>query len=137
MKPHISIITLGVNDLQESTDFYKRIGFPTDTSDGITFIKMPSVWMALYPIDALTADAGIENTKTGFSGFTLAHNVVSKEQVDTIFQDLEKHDVTITDMPHKREWGGYSGYFQDVDGYVWEVAYNPFSPEIAVDESTT
>lgn len=135
MKPNISIITLGVKDLQKATNFYKKIGFPTETTGNITFIKMPNVWLSLYGLEELAKEANVTNDKATFSGITLAHNVASKEQVDAVFATLNNLHVTITAQPTKREWGGYSGYFQDEDGYLWEVAYNPFSPEIAVDES--
>jgi uncharacterized protein len=135
MKPHISLITLGVKNLQKSTQFYQSIGFPTETTGDITFIKMASVWLALYPLDELASDAGVANDKQGFAGMTLAHNVVSKEQVDQVFAELKQRKVTISDEPHQREWGGYSGYFADPDGYLWEVAFNPFAPQIAVNES--
>jgi predicted lactoylglutathione lyase len=136
MKSHISLITLGVKDLEKSTSFYKTIGFPVEVADDITFIKMPNLWMSLYPLHKLADDAGVENNKSGFSGITLAHNVLSKDQVDSVFKELQKCEVNIIDKPHEREWGGYSGYFSDVDGYVWEVAFNPYSPEIAVDENS-
>lgn len=133
MKPHISLITLGVRDVKTSADFYQKIGFPVEVTGDIAFMKLPSVWLALYPVNELAKDAGIPNDKVGFAGITLAHNVRSKEQVDTVFEDLKKLGVKITDPPHEREWGGYSGYFADADGYLWEVAFNPFSPEIAVE----
>ncbi len=134
MKPHISLITLGVQNLDTSTNFYRDLGFPVETSGDITFIKMPNIWLSLYPISELAKDASVSGERSGFAGFTLAHNVVTQEQVDTVFSQLRSLNVTIVDEPHPREWGGYSGYFQDPDGYLGEVAFNPFSPEIAVNE---
>lgn len=134
MKPHLSLITLGVKDVQRATEFYTKLGFPTEPSDEITFIKLPTVWLSLYGLDALAQDANVDSTRSGFSGMTLAHNVLSEKQVDEVIEEVRKLGAKITDEPQKKEWGGYSGYFQDTDGYLWEVAYNPFSPEIAVDE---
>ncbi len=74
----------------------------------------------------LAKDANVENDGIGFPGFTLAHNVSSKEKVDEIMKIAENSGAEITDKPHDREWGGYSGYFKDLDGYLWEIAYNPY-----------
>lgn len=135
MKPHISIITLGVSDLARATDFYAKLGFPAKQTDNITFMEMPSVWLALYPLEDLAEDAGVSVARSGFSGVTLSHNVGSEKQVDMVIEEVRSIGAKIVDEPHKREWGGYSGYFQDPDGYLWEVAFNPYSPEIAVEYS--
>lgn len=135
MKPHISLITLGVKNVQESTEFYNKIGFPIDATGDITFIKMPNIWLALFGLEDLAKDANVASERNGFPGFTIAHNVISEEQVNSVINELREKGVEIVDEPHKRDWGGYSGYFKDLDGYLWEVAYNPFSPEIAVDEN--
>lgn len=134
MKPHISIITLGVKSVKDSTAFYKSLGLPTTESDAITFIKMPTVWMALYGLEDLAKDAGLPVDKCGFSGVTLAHNVLSREQVDKVIDEAKSIGAKVCDSPKEREWGGYSGYFKDPDGYLWEIAFNPYSPEIAIDE---
>ena len=136
MKPHISIITLGVNNLKKSTDFYEKLGFPVERSESITFISTsPISKLALYGLEDLAHDANISVNKSGFSGITLAHNVVSKQQVEQVIAEARLVGAEITDEPREREWGGYSGYFKDIDGYLWEIAYNPYDPEIAVDES--
>ena len=90
--------------------------------------------MALYGLDDMVKESGVSTNTGDFSGITLAHNVISKEQVDSVIEEARLKDVEIIDEPQERHWGGYSGYFKDIDGYLWEVAYNPFSPEIAVDE---
>ncbi|MCD8484364.1 VOC family protein [Candidatus Woesebacteria bacterium] len=135
MTPHISIITLGVKDVAASTEFYEKLGFPVEPSGKITFITTsPTSKLALYGLQDLAQDAGVEAQTGSFSGITLAHNVVSKEQVDAVIEEARNIGARITDEPHEREWGGYSGYFQDPDGYLWEIGFNPFDPEIAVDE---
>lgn len=135
MKSHISIVTLGVKDLKRSTDFYEKLGFLVERSESITFITTsPISKLALYRSEDLAKDANV-SVKTGeFSGVTLAHNVISKEQVDAVIKEARSVGAVITDQPQERVWGGYSGYFKDPDGYLWEIAYNPFDPEIAVDE---
>jgi uncharacterized protein len=136
MKPHISLITLGVADVKVSTDFYQKIGFPVEPTGDITFIKTSGVWLSLYGFNSLAEDAAAPAERSGFAGVTLAHNVISEAQVNQVIEEVRRAGATIVDEPHKREWGGYSGYFADPDGYRWEVAYNPFSPEVAVDEET-
>lgn len=130
MEPRISIITLGVRDLDKSTDFYSKLGFPTEGTGDITFCKLHGTWLSLYPRTELARDAGVKNDGKGFSGVTIAHNVSTTEEVDKIIELAREVGAIITDEPHKRDWGGYSGYFQDPDGYLWEIAYNPFSPEL-------
>ncbi|MEK9179178.1 MAG: VOC family protein [Patescibacteria group bacterium] len=128
MQPRISIITLGVKDLKASTKFYLALGFPLQPpeNDMISFFELSGTQLALYPKDLLAKDAKVLETGSGFSGFTLAHNVHSKEEVDTIMKEAERIGAKITDPAHEREWGGYSGYFADLDGYLWEIAWNPY-----------
>lgn len=126
MEPRISIITLGVNDLQTSTQFYVALGFtPQAGNAGITFFELTGTWLALYPVDKLANDAGVSPDGNGFRGFTLAHNVGSKTEVDRIMKLAEEVGAQITDPAHDRDWGGYSGYFADPDGFLWEIAWNP------------
>lgn len=128
MEPRISIITLGVSNLQKSTEFYRDgLGLPEQKgNDGITFFELSGTKLALFPKDKLARDANVKNVSTGFPGFTLAHNVSSKKKVDELMKKAEKIGAEITDPAHEREWGGYSGYFKDPDGYLWEIAYNPY-----------
>lgn len=132
MEPRISIITLGVADLKKSAKFYKDLGFPTEGVKG-TFImfQLKGTTLALFPKKSLAEDAKVAESGNGFSGITLAHNVKTVEKVDKIMEKVEKIGAKITDPAHKRDWGGYSGYFEDPDGYIWEVAWNPHSPELA------
>jgi catechol 2,3-dioxygenase-like lactoylglutathione lyase family enzyme len=131
MKPKIGIITLGVRDFAKSLAFYRDgLGFPThDFKDGedIVFFKLEGSWLALYPRDRLAEDATVPDEGTGFSGITLAHNEPSPEAVDRAFVEAMKAGARAVKQPQKVFWGGYSGYFADPDGYLWEVAYNPFT----------
>lgn len=130
MKPKIGIITLGVSDLKRSLEFYRDgLGFPTHEykeEQGIVFFKMEGTWLALYPRDKLAEDIKIPTEGTGFSGVTLAHNVGTKEEVDAIVDLAVKAGAKRVKQPEEVFWGGYSGYFSDPDGHLWEVAYNPF-----------
>jgi catechol 2,3-dioxygenase-like lactoylglutathione lyase family enzyme len=129
MEPRISIITLGVDDLGRAIAFYRdRLGLPTDGPTGdICFFKLHGAWLSLYPRDLLAEDGGVE-IAGGWGGITIAHNVRDKESVDAIITLAEEGGAEITDRPHDREWGGYSGYFRDLDGHLWEVCWNPYFP---------
>lgn len=127
MKPKISIITLGVSDLARSITFYRDgLGFPTHGDfPGITFFQLTGTWLALYPHDELAADAKVSPAGKGFRGFTLAHNVGSKAEVDVVLKQAEQAGARIVKPARQADWGGYSGYFSDPDGHLWEVAWNP------------
>lgn len=128
MKPRISLITLGVGDLPRSRAFYERLGFvvrPESTED-IVFLDMASgLVLALFPREKLAEDAHVDSTGSGFSGFTLAHNVASPEEVDAVLAEAVAAGATLQKPGQQVFWGGYSGYFPDLDGFLWEVAYNP------------
>ncbi|MGM0589569.1 MAG: VOC family protein [Bacteroidota bacterium] len=130
MHPHVSIITLGVSNLEISTQFYreKLNWHPTEASnEHITFIELNGFLLSLYERSALAEDAGLTVTDpSDFPGFSLAHNVNSTAEVDALFEQLRSQGVSIVKEPQKASWGGYSGYFSDPDGFLWEVAYNPF-----------
>ena len=127
MKPKISLITLGVANLEKSTKFYRDgLGLPTyGDFPGITFFKLSGTWLALFPRDELAKDARVPAKRNGFPGMTLAHNVASKEEVDAALQEAKQAGAKITKPAQEADWGGYSGYFSDPDGYLWEVAWNP------------
>jgi catechol 2,3-dioxygenase-like lactoylglutathione lyase family enzyme len=129
MKQKISIITLGVADLHTSRKFYEEtLKFnPVDKSDNIVFYDMGTVRLALFQCEELAKDANVSHEGYGFKGFTLAHNLGSPTEVDGLFKSLEQAGVTIVKHPQKVFWGGYSGYFADLDSNLWEVAYNPFT----------
>lgn len=131
MKPKISLITLGVSDLAKALRFYRDgLGFPTHNykeDEGIVFFKMEGSWLALYPRDKLAEDARTAPEGAGFSGVTLAHNVKSKEEVDRVLELAVSAGAKLVKPPRDTSWGGYSGYFADPDGHLWEVAFNPFT----------
>ena len=128
MEPRISIITLGVSDLPRSVRFYRdRLGLPLreGSGDAIAFFETGGTWLALYPRDALAADAKVPSAGSGFPGFTLAHNVRTREEVDALLRQARVGGANIMKPARDTDWGGYSGYFADPDGYLWEVAWNP------------
>ena len=128
MKPHITIITLGVIDLQRAINFYEKgLGLPRkNESDSIAFFDMSGTMLALYPRDELAEDITISPEGTGFQGFTLAHNVASPEEVDLTLAEAVAAGAELVKPGQEAFWGGYSGYFKDPDGFYWEVAHNPF-----------
>jgi predicted lactoylglutathione lyase len=131
MESRISIISLGVKDLEKSYRFYKEgLGFPTQgkLADGIIFFQTSGTRLALYPLDKLAEDVSPQMTadRSGFPGFTLAHNTRTKEEVDRVLQLAEKAGGMIVKPAQMVFWGGYSGYFTDPDGYYWEVAWAEF-----------
>ena len=127
MEPRISIITLGVSNLEQSYEFYTALGFPTSKKpeDGIIFFKTGGVCLALYPLEELAKDVSpdLGFNRSGFSGITLAHNAKSKVEVDTVLKLAKKAGGKIEKSAQDVFWGGYSGYFSDPDGHLWEVAY--------------
>lgn len=128
MEPRISIITLGVSDLARSVRFYgDGLGLPLREGSGdvIAFFQTRGTWLALFPRDVLAADATVPSDGSGFPGFTLAHNVRSREEVDAVLREAEAVGARIVKPAADTEWGGYSGYFADPDGFLWEVAWNP------------
>jgi uncharacterized protein len=131
MKPKISLITLGVNSIAKSLQFYRDgLGFsPYNYEEGgdMVMFKMEGSWLGLYPKHELAKDVGISEQGSGFGGITLAHNVKSEKEVDEVVKLAVKSGAKLVKKPQKVSWGGYSGYFSDPDGYLWEVAYNPFT----------
>jgi uncharacterized protein len=131
MKPKISIITLGVRDFHRALRFYRDgLGFPTHNykdGDDIVFFRLEGSWLALYPWDKLAEDASVEPAGSGFRGVTLAHNVKTKAEVDRVVELAVSAGGRLVKKPQDVFWGGYSGYFADPDGHLWEVAFNPFT----------
>lgn len=132
MEPRVSLITLGVSDLERSLKFYRDgLGLPTTwTGDrGVVFFQTTGTCLALYPLDKLAEDVGedwIGEKPARFTGIALAHNVRQKDEVDQILQQAEAAGAKIEKPGQDTFWGGYSGYFSDLDGYLWEVAYGAF-----------
>ncbi len=130
MKPRITVITLGVTNLPRAIRFYRDgLGFPTDAKDDaeFAFFRTAGVRLALYPKKALAEDIAkeVKLSAGGFGGITLAHNVERKEQVVEVLALAERAGGTIIKPAQDAFWGGYHGYFSDLDGYYWEVAWAP------------
>ncbi len=128
MKPYISMITLGVRDLAASAKFYEEdLGFPRmESPPDIAFFTLNGTWLGLYGREALAEDATVSAEGHGFQSFTLSHNVQSEAEVDEIVGHAIDAGATLVKKPQKAPWGGYSGYFKDLDGHLWEIAHNPF-----------
>ena len=127
MEARISIITLGVADLAGSTRFYRDgLGLPLrDGPDGISFFETSSTWLALFPREKLAEDAMTDASGTGFRGFTLAHNVRTRGEVDELLERAAAAGGRLAKPAQLASWGGYTGYFRDPDDFLWEVAWNP------------
>ena len=130
MQPRISMITLGVADLERSIKFYRDgLGLPLrePQSGDVAFFNLRGTWLGLYPWDKLAEDVTVSQDGTGFRGVTLAHNVASKDEVNAVVSEAVEAGARLVKEPQDVFWGGYSGYFADLDGHLWEVAWNPFS----------
>ena len=127
MKPRISMITLGVSDLEASVRFYEQgLGLPRmDSPPEVAFFTLNGSWLGLYGRESLADDVGAPAAGTGFPGFTIAHNVDSEAAVDELMEQAVAAGAKLVKPAQKVYWGGYSGYFADPDGYLWEVAHNP------------
>lgn len=134
MRPRIKILTLGVSDLEQSLAFYRDgLGLPTkgiigeQFEDGaVVFFNLDDgLLLALYPTAALSKDAKIAATQARLGAMSIGHVVGSKQEVDAVMDQAERAGAVITDPAHDRFWGGYSGYFHDPDGHLWEIAWNP------------
>jgi len=134
VKPRIKVITLSVCDLEKSLAFYRDgRGLPTKGIIGTQFQDGAAAFfhlnddliLALYPKAALAKDAKVPVSPPSLAEFSIGHNVRSKQEVDAVMKQAEKAGARITDPAHDRFWGGYSGHFQDLDGHLWEIAWNP------------
>ena len=134
MKPRITLITLGVDDLERSLRFYRDgLGLRTDGIVGkefeygavVFFDLEKGLKLALWPRKSLARDSGLVVTAPSPTDFTLAHNVSSAKEVDGVMDQAEKAGATIVKPAQDTFYGGYAGYFQDLDGHLWEVAWNP------------
>jgi len=129
MKPRISMITLGVRDLAAAIAFYEQgLGFPRmESPPEVAFFTLNGTWLGLYGREALAEDAQVSAEGDGFEAFTLAHNVGSEKEVDEVLAQAIAAGATLVKKPQKVFWGGYSGYFKDLGGHLWEVEHNPFA----------
>ncbi len=127
MEQRLSFITLGAKNLDSLKNFYvEKFKWTPVKTDGIVFFKMNGFILALFPADELAQDVGVQSGAPGFKQFTLAINYRSEQEVDGIFDTLEKRGVKVIKAPQKASWGGYSGYVADSEDNLWEIAYNPF-----------
>jgi uncharacterized protein len=134
LKPRITVITLGVDDLEKSLAFYRDgLGFSTEGIIGaehehgaVAFFDLQSgLKLAIWQRKNIAHDANVPLTASSPVEFTLGHNVGSKEEVDQVMDQAKQAGATITTPAHDTFWGGYAGYFQDPDGHLWEVVWNP------------
>jgi catechol 2,3-dioxygenase-like lactoylglutathione lyase family enzyme len=141
MKPRITVITLGVDDLEKSLVFYRDgLGFPTEGIIGkefehgaVAFFDLQScVKLALWPRDYLAHDTGLAKTPRSATELSIGHNVNSKQEVDAVMAQAKKAGAKIIKQAGDTFWGGYAGYFQDPDDHLWEVVWNP---QFVIEES--
>jgi catechol 2,3-dioxygenase-like lactoylglutathione lyase family enzyme len=128
MRQKLNLITLGVNNLEKSLEFYEKgLSWKKSASstDNLALFPLGGIVLALYPRKLLAEDATVSDTPTGFSGITFSYNAKSEQEVDRVIGEVEKLGATIAKPPQKVFWGGYSGYFKDPDGHLIEVAFNP------------
>jgi uncharacterized protein len=126
MEQRVSLVTLGVDDLQRARTFYEALGWTTraEPDDDVVFFQSGGMIVALWGRSELTSDSGVED-RGGYGGVTLAHNVRSPAEVDAVMAEAEAAGATITRAAGETFWGGYSGAFADPDGHPWEIAHNP------------
>ena len=129
MNARINLITLGVKDLSAAIHFYENgLGWKRAkaSQESVAFFQLNGIVLSLFSRGSLAEDAQVANEGQGFSGITLAYNTKSEQEVDEVIDKVKKLGATITKTPQKVFWGGYSAYFKDLDGHLFEVAYNPF-----------
>lgn len=134
MKPRITLVTLGVDDLERAVAFY-RDGLGLETAGivgaeyehgSVAFFELEGgLRLGLWPRRSLAHDAGLPLSPASPTDFALAHNVASRDEVDAVMRQAEAAGATMTKAAAETFWGGYAGYFQDPDGHLWEVAWNP------------
>ena len=130
MEQRLTLVTLGVGDLERSRAFYARLGWTEiePRQPGVAFFQLNGVGLSLFPRGELAKDAMIADAPAGFSGITLAHNLRSEADVDALFAEMVAAGASAVKAPQPVFWGGYSGYVADPDGHLWELAHNPFFP---------
>jgi hypothetical protein len=130
MEQRLSLVTLGVRDMARARGFYERLGWRASSAsnEAVTFFQAGGVVFGLYGREALAEDASVSPDGSGFSGVALAHNTQSREAVDAVIAEAEAAGGTVVKPAEDVFWGGYSGYFADPDGHLWEVAWNPHFP---------
>jgi catechol 2,3-dioxygenase-like lactoylglutathione lyase family enzyme len=127
MQPRISVITLGVADMERATRFYRDgLGLPVrEDKPPVIYFQLRGTWLALFPRQALASYANVSAEGQGFAAMTLSCNVASREEVDDTAGAAERAGATIVNPPHEAGWGGYTAWFTDPDGHLWEIVWNP------------
>lgn len=134
VKPRITVITIGVDDLERSLAFYRDgLGFPTQGIIGtefeygaVVFVDLqPGLKLALWPRASIARDTGLARGAPSSTEFTLGHNVATRKDVDAVMQQAGRAGATVVKPARDTFWGGYAGYFKDPDGHLWEIAWNP------------
>ncbi|HKY25713.1 MAG TPA: VOC family protein [Gaiella sp.] len=126
MEQRLTLVTLGVADLDVAHRFYEALGWrETPRAEGVVFFQSGGMVVALWDRAALAEDSGVDDPG-GWGGVTLAHNVASRDAVDEVIEEARAAGATIAREPAETFWGGYSGVFVDPDGHPWEVAHNPY-----------
>lgn len=127
MQPRLTLVTLGTADLPRATRFYEALGWPRSVraAEGVAFFQVGGLALSLYPRRELAEDVGVPPQGSGFAGFTLAYNTGSREETDAVLQAAVEAGGRLVKPARDVFWGGYSGYFADPDGFLWEVAWNP------------
>jgi uncharacterized glyoxalase superfamily protein PhnB len=130
MEQRLTLVTLGVGDLEHSRRFYAALGWREiePRQESVAFFQLNGIGLSLFPRKELAKDAQMADGPAGFSGITLAHNLRNEGAVDALFAEMIAAGATSVKTPRKVFWGGYSGYVADPDGHLWELAYNPFFP---------
>lgn len=126
---HISMVSLGVEDLLAATEFYQKLGWKKapQSQESISFMIGRNIVLGLYGRSDLAKDAGVENSEPGFSGIACAINFATRDDVDSFAARVQAAEGEIVKPPQEVFWGGYSGYFRDHDQHLWEIAHNPFA----------
>ena len=125
----MTFITLGVEDLKQSIDFYEhKFGWKRSelSNESIIFYDLDGTHLALYDREELAKDVNVDPLGNGFRSFTMAYNTRSEKEVDDLIENLRKQGVQVIKEPQKVFWGGYSSYIADPDGNLWEIAFNPY-----------
>jgi uncharacterized protein len=127
MEQRISIVTLGVANLERSREFYERLGWRRSVkkAEGVVFFQAGGMVLALYPRVELAKDANVAPEGNGFAGVAMAYNARSREEVDEVLEEAKAAGARILKAGQQAFWGGYAGYFADPDDFPWEVAWNP------------
>jgi uncharacterized protein len=130
MEQKVTLLTIGVTDLARSTAFFEQLGWRRSftRAEGVSFFHCGLIVISLFPRSDLAKDAGISAEGTGFSGIAIAYNTRSRDEVDTVLAEAKQAGGEIVKPAQEAFWGGYSGYFRDLDGHLWEIAWNPGFP---------